>query len=186
MPLPIETKRLTLRKYEERDLLDIVAYSSNSDFWLVRNLDWKPNAESARQFWLNQQDIKPEDDPQWLALVVELKDQERVIGNIGIGVIKTGVHRQGTIGWLLGSDYHGKGYATEAAEALLSFGFLEMKLHRISARTGLDNDRSWHLMERLGMRQEAHFRQSHMINGDWRDEVVYAILAEEWRGRKKE
>jgi RimJ/RimL family protein N-acetyltransferase len=41
-------------------------------------------------------------------------------------------------------------------------------------------------MERLGMRQEAHFRQSHMINGDWRDEVVYAILAEEWRGRKKE
>ena len=72
-------------------------------------------------------------------MVIELKGQEKVIGNTGIGVIKTGEYRQGTIGWLLGSESQGKSYATEAAEALLSFGFQGMKLHRISARTGLDN-----------------------------------------------
>jgi RimJ/RimL family protein N-acetyltransferase len=185
MPLPLETERLVLRKYDAKDLSDIVVYSSGSDFWLVRNLDWKPNLDDARTYWEKQCEIEPEDDPPWLALVIELKDQEKVIGNTGIGVIAIGEDRQGTIGWLLGSAYEGLGYATEAAEALLKYGFLEMNLHRISARTALDNIRSWRVMERLGMRREAHFRQSHIIKGAWRDEVMYAILAEEWRRREE-
>lgn len=181
MPLPIETKRLLLRKYEDKDLLDIIEYSSDPDFWLARNLDWKPTEKGVRSYWENQRDIEPEFDPEWLALVIQLKHPDKVIGNAGIGVIKTGEQKQGTIGWLVGSAYQRKGYATDAANALLSFGFLEMKLHRISARTGRDNTRSWRLMERIGMRREAHFRQSHMVKGEWRDEFVYAILAEEWR-----
>jgi RimJ/RimL family protein N-acetyltransferase len=186
MPIPLETERLVLRKYDAKDLSDIVAYSSSPDFWLERNLDWRPNLEDARNYWEKQREIEPGDDPSWLALVIELKDQEKVIGNTGIGVIRIGDDRQGTIGWLLGSAYQGMGYATEAAEALLAFGFLEMRLHRISARTALDNVRSWRLMERLGMRREAHFRQSHIIKGEWKDEVVYAILAAEWRRREEE
>ena len=65
MPLPIETKQLVLRTLEEKDLLDIVGYSSSSDFRLVRNLEWQPDdEESARQYWANQQAIEPKDDPQ--------------------------------------------------------------------------------------------------------------------------
>jgi RimJ/RimL family protein N-acetyltransferase len=180
MPLPIETERLVLRKYEDQDLMDIVSYSSSTDFWLLRNLDWKPNERDTRRYWENQRSVQPEDDPSWLALVIDLKDAGKVIGNTGLGVIKTGEHRQGTIGWVLGSEYQGRGYATEAASSLLSFGFEELDLHRISARTGLDNTRSWHLMERLGMRREALFKESHIVKGEWRDEVIYALLAEEW------
>jgi len=89
-----------------------------------------------------------------------------VIGNTGLGVNKSGERKHGTIGWLLGNVYQGKGYATEAAKGLLlSFGFKEMKPHRISARTGFDNTHSWRLMERLGMRREAHFKQSHRVKG---------------------
>jgi RimJ/RimL family protein N-acetyltransferase len=186
MPLPLETERLVLRKYEDKDLLDILEYSSNADPWMARNLDWESTEEGIRKYWELQRDIEPEYDPMWLALVIELKNQEKVIGNIGIGIIRTGMHKQGTIGWLLGSAYRGKGYATEAGKALLSFGFVGLNLHRISARTGQDNTRSWRLMERIGMRREAHFKQSHIVNGEWRDEFVYAILAEEWRGKVEE
>lgn len=166
MPLPIKTKRLIIRNYEDRDLHDIMQYSSSNDYWLLRNLDWHPQEEDTKKYWETQRDLRFEDDPQWLSLVIELKDQRKVIGNTGLGVIKSGECKQGTIGWLLGSVYQGKGYATEAARGLLSFGFKEMKLHRISARTGLDNTRSWRLMERLGMRREAHFRQSHRVKGE--------------------
>jgi RimJ/RimL family protein N-acetyltransferase len=187
MPLPIETERLILRKYDEKDLLDILEYSSHPDFWTSRNLDWEPTEEGIRNYWEMQGVIEPEADPEWMALVIELKEQERVIGNTGIGVIHSyGANRQGTIGWLLGVAYRGLGYATEAAKALLAFGFTEMRLHRIIARTGRDNIRSWHLMERIGMVREAHFRQSHIVNGEWRDEFIYAILAEEWRGKTEE
>jgi RimJ/RimL family protein N-acetyltransferase len=180
MSLPIETERLWLRKYRNRDLGDILEFSLNADYWLYRNLDWDPTLESVRAFWQPMQDVDPASDPKWLQLVVELKAEGKVVGSVGIGVIKNGDHRQGTIGWLLGQRYRGQGFATEAAAALLTFGFEVMDLHRISARTGSDNERSWRLMERLGMRREAHFVESHTVQGVWRDEFVYAILASEW------
>jgi RimJ/RimL family protein N-acetyltransferase len=65
--------------------------------------------------------------------------------------------------------------------ALLDFLFCELNLHRVSARTGKDNIRSWKLMERLGMRREAHFRQSHTnLDNRWADEYVCAVLESDW------
>jgi RimJ/RimL family protein N-acetyltransferase len=184
MNLPIETTRLLLRKYQDRDLADILAFSADADFWLARNIDWEASEEGVRTYWEAQREIDPHTAPKWLSLLVELKAVGKVIGQVGIGVTVTEGHRQGTMGWLLGRKYQGQGLATEAARALLRFGFEELGLHRIAARTGLDNVRSWQLMERLGMRREAHFRESHVVRGEWRDEVVYALLADEWRARE--
>jgi RimJ/RimL family protein N-acetyltransferase len=183
MHLPIETERLRLRKYEDRDLADILAYSADADYWLARNLDWPVTEAGVREYWEAQRAIDPRTDPEWFSLVVELKAEGKAIGQVGLGVIKTGDQRQGTIGWLLGRSYQGQGLATEAARALMTYGFDGLGLHRITARTGRDNRRSWSLMERLGMRREAHFRQSHYMEGAWRDEYVYAVLAEEWRAK---
>jgi RimJ/RimL family protein N-acetyltransferase len=181
MNLPIETERVRLRKYEEKDVADILAYSSDADFWLARNLDWPVSEAGVEKYWESQRDIDPCNDPKWFSLVVELKTEGKVIGHVGIGVVKTGEHRQGIIGWLLGRKYQGQGLATEAVRALITTGFEQMRLHRIFARTGRDNERSWRLMERLGMRREAHFKQSHVVKGKWRDEFIYAILSDEWR-----
>jgi RimJ/RimL family protein N-acetyltransferase len=112
-------------------------------------------------------------------LMMELKSAGKVIGCVGIGVTDK-EQGQASIGWMLGCRYQGQGLATEAARALIDFGFNSMGLHRISARTGRANTRSWRLMERLGMRREAHFRQSHRVRDEWDDEFVYAILAAEW------
>ena len=109
-----------------------------------------------------------------------LRVERKVIGYVGIGVSNK-EQRQASIGWMLGCRYQGQGLATEAAQALVDLGFTSMGLHRIFARTGKANTRSWRLMERLGMRREAHFRQSHRVRGEWDDEFVYAILAHEWK-----
>ena len=69
-------------------------------------------------------------------------------------------HRQGEVGWHLNPAYHGHGFATEAATALLEFGFLELDWHRIVARCYEGNERSYRLMERLGMRREALLRET--------------------------
>ena len=180
LPIEIETERLKLRKYEDKDLADILEYSSDADFWLARNLPWPVSEEGVREYW----ESGPNTDPKWLISVVELKAEGKVIGHVGIGIIKTGEDRQGTIGWLLGRKYQGQGFATEAARALMAVAFDHLGLHRISARTGSDNIRSWQVMERLGMRREAHFRESHVVKSEWRDEFVYAVLADEWRAKQ--
>lgn len=177
--LPIETERLILRKFEERDVRDIVEFSREADFWLARSLDWQPTGASVRAYFEAQRDLQPQSLPGWMNLMMELEAKRTVIGCVGIGVTNK-EQRQASIGWMLSCRYQGQGLATEAAHALIDFGFHSMGLHRIFARTGRANTRSWHLMERLGMRREAHFRQSHKVRGEWDDEFVYAILADEW------
>jgi RimJ/RimL family protein N-acetyltransferase len=181
--LVIETDRLRVREYEDGDAADILEYSLSEDFWVRRNVGWEVSEEGVRAYWDGQRGFDPARDPKWFSFVVELKSLAKVVGNIGVGVVNTDGFRQGSVGWLLGRRYQGRGLATEAVGALMSYCFHRLGFHRISARTGHDNTRSWQLMERLGMRREAHFLESHVVNGEWRDEYVYAVLAEEWRGR---
>lgn len=180
MNLPIETERLRLRKCEDRDLGDILAFTRAADFWLARNTNWPATEDGVRKYWEAQLDVDPGTDPKWFDLVIELKAEHKAIGSVGLGFVKSGELRQATVGWLLARKHQGQGLATEAARALVTAGFRELGLHRISARTCQDNVRSWRLMERLGMRREAHFRESHEVKGKWRDEFVYAVLADEW------
>ena len=181
MRLPIDTKRLIIRKYEDSDAPDIVEYSLGADFWLARNIDWEPTEEAVRAHYEPMRDIDPESHPKWLDLVVELKAKSKVVGNVGIGFVNK-EQRQAMVGCLLGCQYQGRGIATEALTALISFGFGSMGLHRIFARTGSLNTASWHLMERVGMRREAHFIKSHTVKDEWDDEFIYAVLADEWGG----
>ena len=178
--LPIETKRLILRRYEARDVGDILEYSREADFWLARSLDWTLTGDSIRAYFEGQRDQRIHESPHWVNLMMELKSKRKVIGCVGIGVTSK-EKRQASIGWMLSCRYQRQGLATEAAHALVDFGFNSMGLHRIFARTGQANMRSWLLMERLGMRREAHFRQSDKVRDEWSDEFVYAILAHEWR-----
>jgi len=89
-------------------------------------------------------------------------------------------HRQGEIGFVFHPDYQGRGYASEAAVEMLRLGFGALDLHRIVGRCEAANAASARLMERLGMRQEAHFRENEFVKGRWDDELVFAILKREW------
>jgi len=182
----LETARLIVRRFEQRDVPDILTYSryEEDDRFRKRNVDWELTEESVRRWWTPMMAIKTEDAINWLSLVVELKAERRVIGNVGFNAKRTGEHLQGTIGWTLGKAHEGNGYATEAASALLGYLFRTVGFHRVYALTSPKNSNSWRLMERLGMRREAHFHRNCFVDGVWDDEYAYAILAEEWVERR--
>jgi RimJ/RimL family protein N-acetyltransferase len=92
-------------------------------------------------------------------------------------------HRQGEIGYVFHPDHGGSGYATEAAEVMLRLGFDQLGLHRVIGRLDGRNTASARVLQRLGMRREAHFTQNEFYKGEWADEVVYAMLEDEWRAR---
>lgn len=184
MLFPIETRRLLIRPYEEKDLEDILNFSSTTDFWLARTLNWQPTNEGIKKYWETRRLKEPLSDVDQLDLLVEWKEKKQVIGNTNIKVSTEGDNKQGSIAWLLGNKFQGQGFASEAVKALVTFGFDHLNLHRISARTSRDNIRSWLLMERIGMRREAHFKQSSLVNGEWQDEFIYAVLDGEWRSKQ--
>lgn len=89
---------------------------------------------------------------------------------------------QAELGWVLDPGHVGYGYATEAVRALLRVCFEDLGLHRVVAVCFVDNEASWRLMERVGMRREAYaVAESLHRSGRWLDTVSYAILAEEWK-----
>jgi aminoglycoside 6'-N-acetyltransferase len=88
----------------------------------------------------------------------------------------------GEIGWAFAPAYAGRGFATEAATALIDLAFDHYPLHRLMAHLDPRNVRSAALCERLGMTREAHFRQSWPeADGTWTDDVIYGLLRDEWR-----
>ena len=93
--------------------------------------------------------------------------------------------RQGDLGYLLDRRYWGRGYATEAARAVLRYGFQELNLHRIYATCRPANVASWHVMEKLGMRREGHLVQHRWMKGRWQDSYLYAILDHEWQDQDR-
>ena len=88
------------------------------------------------------------------------------------------------IGWAIGRPHQRRGYATEAARALIAHAFETLRCHRVIATCQPQNVASWRVMDKLGMRREAHFRQCiPRDTGEWWDEYLYALLAEEYFGR---
>jgi RimJ/RimL family protein N-acetyltransferase len=82
--------------------------------------------------------------------------------------------------YALNRRYWGLGYATEAARALLDFGFAELKLHRIWAKCVAENLASTRVLEKLEMRQEGRLREKRRLHGRWWDELWYGMLEHEW------
>nr|BFE49942.1 GNAT family protein [Saccharothrix mutabilis subsp. capreolus] len=175
---PIRTERLTLRPFTPDDHADLHAYQSRPD--VVRYLygEARTPEETTDNLKLKMSVTWPEKEGEHVALAVV--HEGRVIGETVLKYLSQ-AHRQGEIGYIFHPDHHGRGFATEASRAMLELGFVNLGLHRIVASCDANNDRSWQVMERLGMRREAHFRHNEIFKGAWGEELVYAILEDEWR-----
>jgi RimJ/RimL family protein N-acetyltransferase len=109
-------------------------------------------------------------------LAVTLADDE-LIGFARLGL--TGV-QAAKLGYAIAADHWGRGYATDAARAMVTFGFRDLGLHRITAAIGPENAASMAVVKRLGFTREGHLRDHVFTNGAWRDSVLWSILAHEW------
>lgn len=176
---PIETARLLLRPLRMADLDDLHAIQSRED--VTRYLYWSPRSRDEIRATLRARGrhhaLRAEGDP--LVLAVERRDTGAMIGTVNLFWLSA-EHRQGEIGYIFHPDHHGRGYASEAVVEILRLGFEGLGLHRLCGRCDGRNAASARLMERLGMRREAHLVQNEFVKGEWCDEVIYAMLAEEW------
>ena len=168
----IETERLLIRKFEPNDLQAVYEYTSDANV-----MQYIPEGvftdEAAQQFI--PQNMGSEADK----FAVVLKGENMLIGHIFFGKY-FGEHTY-EIGCVVNSKFYNKGYATEAAHAMLQYAFEEMKLHRVIATCQPQNPPSYRVMEKIGMRREGYFKKC-IPNGDeWWDEYYYAILGEEWK-----
>jgi RimJ/RimL family protein N-acetyltransferase len=181
---PIETARLILRPFTPADFDDFYAYQSRPD--VARYLLWDArNRAQARQALAEQcGETTLEAEGDWLTFAVVWREVGRVIGEVGLKWLSR-EHRGGETGFVFNPDYHGRGLATEAAECMLTLGFESLGWHRIIGCCDARNTDSARLMERLGMRREAHLRHPEMVKGAWADEFIYAMLEHEWRERRE-
>lgn len=179
---PIETERLSLRPFCQDDLEGLYAYQSLPE--VARYLYWEPRNMRESQEFLKQKmsasSVEKEGD--WLVLAVVWRETGDLIGEVNLQW-RSRQHRQGEIGYIFNPAYHGKGFATEAAEVVLRLGFEGLDLHRVVGRLDARNTASARVLERLGMRREAHLVHNEIVKGEWSDEVIYAMLRHEWDSR---
>ena len=179
---PLETARLVLRPFEAGDLDELHAFHSLPEvarflYWEARDLE---QVRAVLDTKVRQRVL--EDEGQVLALAVVWPEAGVVVGEVSLHWLSRR-HRQGELGFVFHPRYQGRGLATEAAEAVLGLGFDGLGLHRMIGRCDAMNVASARVMERLGMRREAHFVQNELFKGAWGDELVYAVLEDEWRAR---
>jgi len=175
--LPLQTERLELREFEESDLDAIHAYASDPE--VVRYMAWGPNTpEQTREFLHAKLAEQRGGERRAFGLAVVERQSGALIGSVGLRLNESGT--QAALGYCFSRRVWGQGYATEAAGAMLRFGFEELGLHRIHATCDPRDVASARVLEKIGMRREGHFVQQKRQKGRWRDSYCYAILRREW------
>jgi RimJ/RimL family protein N-acetyltransferase len=177
---PLSTERLLMRPFVPEDFDAVFAMQSDPD--VTRWLYWGPRNEAevraALDLKIAATAIVAEDDP--LSLAAVRKDTGAFVGDFVLGWASE-QHGTGEVGFIVHPDHQGHGYATEAGEVLLRLAFDELGLHRVIGRAEARNTGSARVLEKLGMRREAHLVENEWVRGEWQSELVYAILDREWR-----
>jgi RimJ/RimL family protein N-acetyltransferase len=178
--LPIETERLWLRVClpEDIDALHDIRSRPDVNRYLYSTAMTRAEVQAKLDERIDRYSklVQPGDS---LLLAVVRKDTGEFIGDVSFNWLP-GEHQQVEIGYVLHPAHHGQGFATEATRPLLRIAFQEIGAHRVIGRLDGRNTASARVLAKLGMRQEAHFRENEYVKGEWTDEIVYAILAGEW------
>lgn len=176
--MKIVTARLILREFVAEDWTAVFAYQSKPLY--LRYYPWVErtavDVQNFVQMFLAQQQAQPRLKFQ---LAVTLKATGHLIGNCGIRLPEHGA-LNADIGYELDPAHWGHGYATEAAKAIIDFGFTGLHVHRIWASTLAVNDGSVRVLTKLGMRQEGHLRENDFFKEQYWDTLLFGILAAEW------
>lgn len=173
-PVFIEGDRVDLRTIEEADLPFLLAAINHPAVRRFAGGDApynRPRYEAERFETISGGDV--------VQLLV--CDGEEPVGDVSLAPIDD---RRGwaNLGYRIHPDHRGAGYATEAARLVVSHGFDELRLHRISAAIAAGNDASKRVVEKLGFAHEGTKRDDAFIDGEHVDREIYAVLRGEWEG----
>lgn len=176
--LKIETDRLVLRDFEAADSDAYCALTSDPKYQRFYSEEDCAEDTSRRLVALFIAQSQ-EDNRRKYQMAIVLKATGVFIGTAGL---RMEPNQQASIGCGIGREYQSSGYAKEAMEALLAFGFDGHNLHRVYAETIAANKPAIRLCQMVGMREEARFIENKFFKGQWWSTVVMAMLKSEWRG----
>jgi [ribosomal protein S5]-alanine N-acetyltransferase len=175
-PVELQGQRVALREFTCDDLADSLRIVG--DDAVTSWLSFDSRSEDQARTMLDGIVSRARQQPRAeYYLAITLPADTAVIGFARLGL--AGVHAA-KLGFAIRHGLWGNGYATDAARALITFGFGELGLHRISAAAGPDNAASIAVIKRLGMTYEGRIRDHVYTNGAWRDSLLYSLLASEW------
>jgi RimJ/RimL family protein N-acetyltransferase len=173
----LETMRLRLRPYSEADIAELLPLVGRREVAATTLRIAHPYTEKDARDFLT---LTGDSDKVWLAIT--LCDDGRQIGGVGLRLDEQ--HHHAELGYWLGVPYWGKGYATEAAQEMLRYGFEDLGLHRIFASHFKHNTNSGRILRKLGMCHEGCQRE-HLRKWDqFVDSELYGILRQEWEHRE--
>lgn len=173
--LPLSGALVSLREFAADDINDVHAIVGDDRVtqWLSFDSRDRSQAESMLSGIVERSARVPRDE--WY-LAVEVHGN--VVGFVRLAL--SGV-RAGKLGYSIAAQHWGKGYATDAARTMIRFGFDSLDLHRVSAAIGPENAASITVAEKLGMTCEGRIRDHVFTNRQWRDSLLFAVLADELR-----
>lgn len=176
-PVELHTDRLVLREFSHDDLssMQSIVGDDRVTRWLSFDSRTRAQTETMLAGVLERQHAEPR--TEFYMAVVDPDDRENILGfaRLGLGGVQAA-----DLGYAIRPEAQGRGYAREAAVAMIDFGFHKLGLHRITANIGPENVASLRLVRSLGFTQEGTIRDHVYTNGAWRDSESYSILAHEW------
>lgn len=173
-PFPIlKTERLTLRQPGESDKHEMFALRSNPTLMHFVPRPLAQNVEDAAILiaLINENLSKNEA----INFAITITGEDKLIGMCGYHRMQK-EHFRAEIGYMLHGDYHEKKVMEEAINAVVQFGFNDLKLHSIEAVISPENIASIKLIEKCGFVKEAHFREKEFVKGAFRDLLVYSKI----------
>jgi RimJ/RimL family protein N-acetyltransferase len=180
--LPIVLPRLTLRAYRLDDLGPLTDMNARPEVARYLYTDVLSAEESRTLLERKMSETTFGAQDEKLSLAVARTEDDAFVGGVILRMVDE-ANRGAELGFIFHPDFHGHGYAGEAARALLDLAFGPLGLHRVIGQCDARNEASARLMKRLGMRQEAHFISNEFVKGEWCDELDFAVLEDEWPPR---
>ena len=175
----LRTSRLLLRRFGPSDVDDLVRLAGAREVAATTARIPHPYTEADAQHFLGLQ----QNEDFGYAFAITLASTNTLVGAVGLHPASDHPHAE--LGYWIGVPHWGNGYATEAAEAVVEFGFSSLKLHRIFAGYFRGNDASRRILEKLGFQNEGCSREHVLKWGKFLDRENCGILESEWRSRKK-
>lgn len=177
------TARLVVRRFRPADVPTFAAYRSDPEVARYQSWDVPFSEEQAERFVDGLSEDDPDTPGSWFQFAVAEAAGRTHVGDVA-AYVDADDPRQARVGVTLAADVQGRGYGTEALTALLDYLLVDRGKHRVTADCDARNVASARLLARVGMRREAHHLRSSWSKGEWTDEYVYAVLADEWRARR--
>ncbi|MEW9570662.1 GNAT family N-acetyltransferase [Rhodanobacter sp. Si-c] len=175
--MELETARLRLDALREGDADALFRY--RADPAVCRYQGWRPaTLADAERFIGSQSATTAPVQCQWFQRAIRHRDDGTLIGDVGFCL----ADGQAEFGITLAPAVQGHGFAREVLQALFGWLFGRLEVHRVYASVDPRNAPSVALLQAMGMRKEAHFRESLLLHGEWVDDVVFGLLASEWPG----